>query len=208
MKKRIDSGIYVVIDPAMQETILINKIKKISTQNIAAIQIWDNFKNSKNITQLIEKISAICSPKNIPVLINNRWELLINNHLDGVHFDEIPKDFEKIKSKINRDFIIGLTCENNLKSVEWANKKSIDYISFCSMFPSSSAGSCEIVNFKTVEKARKIFDKPLFLSGGISPEKIKDLKELSYDGIAVISGIMNAENPTKAIIEYQQNLNN
>ena len=77
-----------------------------------------------------------------------------------------------------------------MDAVKWAAEHHVDYISFCSMFPSSSAATCEIVSYESVKKAAKIFDKPLFLAGGIYPGNIKQLKDLEYDGIAVISGII------------------
>jgi len=93
-----------------------------------------------------------------------------------------------------------------LINVRWAAKHDIDYISFCSMFPSSNVGNCEIIAYETVKEASLIFDKPLFLAGGIYPENIKQLDELKFDGIAVISGIMNSEHPDQAIDEYHKNL--
>lgn len=205
-KKSIKSGIYLVIDPSMEEKDLLNKLQIVLTKEIAAVQIWDNFKDGQNIEQLIQKIHSLCAQFQTPVLINNHWEYLKATELDGVHFDAIPANLEEIRKQINRDFIFGLTCGNDLADVRWAANHNIDYISFCSMFPSSSAGNCEIIAYETVKEASLIFDKPLFLAGGIYPKNLKQLDELKYDGIAVISGIMNAEHPDQAIEEYNHNL--
>jgi thiamine-phosphate pyrophosphorylase len=140
------------------------------------------------------------------VLINNHWEYLKETELDGVHFDSIPTGLEEIKNQIGRDFLMGLTCGNDLKDVRWAAKRDIDYISFCSMFPSSSVSNCEIIEYETVKEAASIFDKPLFLAGGINPKNLNKLEELNYNGVAVISGIMNSEHPDQVIDEYRKNL--
>lgn len=206
-KKTIDSGIYLVIDPSMDESVLMSKLKNALTRKIAAVQIWDNFETEHDVVTLAHKIHSLCLPQKTPVLINNHWELLLETDLDGVHFDTIPENIHTIKEKVNKDFIIGLTCENDLANVKWAADNNIDYISFCSMFPSASAANCEIVKPETVKKARQIFNKPLFLAGGIYPGNIKELNNLQYNGIAVISGVMSAEDPAKAIDEYNQKLN-
>lgn len=204
--RTIKSGLYLVIDPTMEEQALLNKLQLGLTKGLAAVQIWDNFKNVSNVEGLIQKISALCTVHKTPVLINNRWEYLKSLNLDGVHFDQRPHNLDSIVSEIPRSFLVGLTCGNNLDEVRWAANNRVDYISFCSMFPSSSAGDCEIVSHETVEKAREIFDKLLFLAGGIDLETIDKLEKLKYDGIAVISGIMNAENPEKAIAGYHKYL--
>lgn len=198
--------IYLVLNPAMEESMLLERLNTIVTQDIFAIQIWDNFRQGQRIEKLIRKIHAVCTPHHIPLLINNRWEYLITTELDGVHFDHIPEDINAIKNKIGRKFIIGITCGNDLKPVEWASEHDIDYISFCSMFPSVSAQACEIVNRQTVQKARQIFENPIFLAGGIYPENLITLQGLDFDGIAVISGIMNAEYPDKTIDKYKHHL--
>ena len=206
-KKSIKAGIYLVVDPSMEELTLLRKLQISLEKGIAAVQIWDNFKNVTNVEGLVQKICTLCANHNTPVFINNRWEFLKTMDLDGIHFDEIPTQLEEIKKEINNEVLIGLTCGNNLDHVKWAADNQLDYISFCSMFPSPSAIDCEIVSQETVKKAAQIFDKPLFLAGGIAPENINQLDGLNYHGVAVISGIMNAAHPDEAINEYRKKLN-
>ncbi len=204
--KLIKSGIYLVIDPSMDEQVLLNKLQIILTKEISAVQIWDNFRDEQDIEALIDKIHSLCTQHQTPLLINNQWTYLKNTKLAGVHFDAIPTNIDTIRNLINRSLIFGLTCGNNLADVRWAAKNQLDYISFCSMFPSSSVSNCEIVDHETVKKASFIFDKPLFLAGGIYPENLKQLDALKYTGIAVISGVMDSNQPDLAINEYYENL--
>ena len=207
-RQTIQSGIYLIIDPSMEEEILLSKLNFIVKEEIAAIQVWDNFKNEQNIEELLLKIDEKASPNNIPIIINNRWELLKQSPLDGIHFDEIPENFNEIKKEINRDFIAGITCNNELSIIEYAEKHQFDYISFCSMFPSQTANSCELVDFETVQKAKNIFSGKIFLAGGIDLSNIENLSQLNYHGIAVVSGIMSAENPSETIKIYHQKIKN
>ena len=205
-KKSMPSGIYVVIDPSMAEEVIGNKLEVVLAKGIAAVQIWDHFKVGQNKVEFIEKVCGLASRYDTLVLINNQWEYLKNTGLDGVHFDSIPTNFPAIKNQIPRAFIAGLTCGNNLENVHWAAENEMDYISFCSLFPSKNAENCEIISHETVQAASVLFQKPLFLAGGIYPENIPKLKGLKFDGIAVISGIMDAEFPNKTLDNYQNQL--
>lgn len=205
-KKSIESGIYVVLDPSMDEHVLLDKLQIILTKNIVAIQIWDNFKKGQDSISLIRKINLLCEQHQTPVLINNRWQVLKFIDLDGIHFDTIPSNLDEITKEINKEILLGLTCGNDLEDVKWAANNNIDYISFCSMFPSLTANDCEIIPHDIVKQAALIFEKPVFLAGGIDPKNLKQLEELKYDGIAVISGIINTEYPDKAIDGYRENL--
>jgi len=207
MMKNKKKGIYLIIDPAKEEAVLLDKIANALGEEIVALQIWDNFQENQNIHQLIEKICEIGHKQNVPVLINNHWELLKSTPLDGAHFDDIPENWKEIKSEISKEHIIGLTCNNDLSLVEWAAKNQLDYISFCSLFPSATSNSCELVSFDTIRKAKKEYSIPVFLAGGINPQNLALINDLDFDGIAIVSGIMEAKAPKKAIQKYRTILN-
>lgn len=203
---KIKNGIYLIIDPSMDRNILVSMLKEIINEKIAAVQIWDNFKPKENKIEYINEIMQICHAENIPVLINNQWELLKQTNLDGIHFDKMQHNILQIKNELKREIITGITASNDLSIVKWADENELDYISFCSMFPSSTANSCELVTFNTVKDASKITSLSIFLAGGIKPENVELLKELNYSGIAVVSGIMSAEKPIEAFEKYLEKI--
>ncbi|MCC5938297.1 MAG: thiamine phosphate synthase [Lunatimonas sp.] len=206
MKKKIGKGVYLVIDPSMQQEVLLTKLWEISKYPLAAVQVWDNFPLGEDPKDLITQIAKIFHPTHVPLLINNRWELLDSSPLDGVHFDTVPSGFGALKEGWGKDVIIGITCTNDLSRVEWANANGLDYLSFCSMFPSSSAGVCELVSPATVKAAQKMTSLPIYLAGGIKPDKISELIGLDYAGVAVISGIMSSERPGDALNAFYNKL--
>ena len=207
MKMSMKNGIYLVVDPSIDRDVLLDKLQQAIEGKIIAVQIWDNFKAVADVKTLTNEIIDLCKPHNIPVLINNQWELLLETALNGVHFDIVPNNFDQLKQRLDKDTILGITCGNDLSVVKWADENKLDYISFCSMFPSTTANSCELVSFETIKATRKITSLPIFLAGGIKPENIHLFSELNYAGIAVVSGIMNAENPTEALKKYTETIN-
>lgn len=199
-------GIYVVVDPQQDEKLLLQRLEIIVEKGVTAVQIWDHFNENQDVEALVVKIQQLCMPRHIPLLINNRWEYVSKMGLDGIHFDHIPQNLADIKSKVGAKTIIGLTCGNAMESIEWAAQNKIDYISFCSLFPSISAGPCELVSHTVIRKARKLYKGTLYLAGGIHPNNLMDLSDLEFDGIAVISGLMDAEYPGRALEAYNINL--
>lgn len=201
------NGIYLVIDPAMERVQLLDKTREALEGGVAFIQLWNHWPDDftrGDKEELAEQVLVLANRGDTPVLVNEEWELLKNSGLHGVHFDSIPDNFSQVRREIGREFICGITCSNNLEVVEWADEHRLDYISFCAMFPSPSVESCPIVRPDTVKKARKITNLPLFLSGGLTPENLDTLSDLDYDGIAVISGIMNSDSPRDAVTSFQE----
>lgn len=204
--RSIEGGIYLVVDPSMVESILLEKITEAIQGGVDVIQIWNHWNEGMDKNKLIDIVCSLAHKANIPVLVNEDWELLKGSKLDGIHFDTIPNDINNIREQVGRDIYCGITCGNSLATVEWANENKLDYISFCSMFPSESAGECEIVSADVVKNARAITTMPIFLAGGISLDNINDFRGIQANGIAVISAIMNADNVTRKTKQFKQQL--
>lgn len=206
---KITGGVYLVIDPAMDRSLLLSKLAPALKACITAVQLWNNWPPGTDKRAYIAAVSGLCRAYNVPLLIDNDWELLLDApELDGVHFDTVPENYLEIKRKVARPFIAGITCSGDLEIVRWADKHKFAYVSFCAMFPSTSAGSCTIVMPSTVREARGITNMPLFVSGGITPENMLSLRKLTpFDGVAVISGIMGADDTSLKVRSYQNALN-
>ncbi|MDO3627787.1 thiamine phosphate synthase [Mucilaginibacter sp. BT774] len=202
---RINGGIYLVLNPGMETGLLLARLADALAGGLLAVQIWNNWQSGAARLDIIKAAGRLCQQHNVPLLINQEWELLLQSTwLQGVHFDNIPGDFEHIKKTLNRSFLAGITCSGNLDTVVWANENKLDYISFCSMFPSPSAGHCDLVMPATVRQARGITDLPIFVAGGVTPQNVIKLKEeIPFNGVAVISGILSSANPQQKVKEYQ-----
>lgn len=204
--RKITGGLYLVIDPSMERTVLLHTLQQVLEEEVAAVQIFDQFDSMADPLELVKEVIRLCHNKQIPVLMNNHWEWLMEADLDGIHFDRLPEHFDSLRKQIQRPFITGVTCNNDLSVIVEAIRMQVDYISFCSMFPSTTSNSCELVEFETVQQARRLTSIPLFLAGGIRPANMAELKSLPYDGVAVVSGIMSAPDPGSAIRQYLNQL--
>lgn len=194
-KKSIRGGVYLVVDPAALNNDAYQKIGYALKSGLAAIQIWNHWKDITDKTAIIQKVVHLAKPFHVPVLVNENWELLDATEADGIHFDQPSLNLGLIRKAINRPVITGITCGNDLKSVEYAIDQQMDYISFCSVFPSSTANSCEWVKPATMAAARAMTDMPIFAAGGITADNLPQLLATGLDGIAVINSIMKADDP-------------
>jgi thiamine-phosphate pyrophosphorylase len=205
-EKKITGGIYLVVDPAMNTSELFSKLQQAIAGGLGTIQIWDRWQVGADKKAIIGHIKELAYERQIPVLINNNWELLKEFELDGIHLDQPADDLEARKAVVGRKVFIGLTCGNELETVEWAIANKLDYISFCSMFPSKSAGACELVSPHTVSQARQMTSMPLFVAGGISLQNIDQLKSTGMDGVAVISSVLKAAKPAEVVGSFREKL--
>jgi thiamine-phosphate pyrophosphorylase len=187
-------GIYLIADASIKEEILLPKIEEALENGVKLLQLY----STRNHIAKLLYIKHLCSSFEALLLISNDWKLALELDADGVHFDQIPADIKELNQVCEKNFIKGLTLGNDLQLIEQAHEHDFDYFSFCSMFPSPSAGDCEIVTFESVQKAKVLTSLPLFAAGGINLTNIERLAELPIDGVAAISSIMEAEDVGKA----------
>jgi len=204
MTKRNDitGGVYLVIDPSWGSEFTLPRLAQALHAGISTVQIWDHWPQEANKIAFIQEIAELAHAAHVPVLINNHWELVKETALDGVHFDHPCAEIEEVKALIGRPFLKGVTCGNDLTTLHWANDHQFDYVSFCSLFPSASADSCEFVAKETIQKARKLTKMPIFVAGGISLENIAALQDYGINGVALISAIMKSANPFETTHQF------
>lgn len=203
-KMKINGGVYLVVDPAALNDDAFQKIRHTLKSGLAAIQIWNHWKDITDKTALVQKVMHLAKPFNVPVLVNENWELLERTEAAGIHFDHPSGNLGLIRKAINRPFITGVTCGNDLNTVQFAIDQQMDYISFCSVFPSSTANSCEWVKPATIAAARAMTDMPIFAAGGITADNLPQLLATGLDGIAVINSIMKADDPAAVTNNFNQ----
>ena len=196
----IKNGLYLLVDPSMDMQLMLQKVEAALKGGVSIIQILNNFQANTRKVLVIESVKILAHRFDVPVLINE--DISDISHVDGIHFDNIPENFEALKATLFEGAIIGITCDNDLSKLEWALRHNLNYVSFGSIFPTDSIPSYKIINLESVRKARAYSDIPIFLSGGITPDNMNQLDNTGLDGVAVVSGIMNAEDPLECARDY------
>jgi thiamine-phosphate pyrophosphorylase len=204
--KEIKRKLYLVVDPMPGLRATLPKIKAALDGGVDIIQLWDHWGKHEPHEQFILKVCTLAQDYQVPVLVNEHWQWLQTLPLDGVHFDGIPNDFDRIKKAIIRPVIIGITCGNDMTPIRWAIDNKLDYISFCSMFSSSTANSCDLVQPGIIKQTRALTRMPIYAAGGITCNNLAALLPLGINGVAIVSGIMKAENPELAAKNFRHGL--
>ncbi len=196
-------GVYLVIDPSLDFPTLLTKLTSALEGGLAAVQIWDHLPEGKE-DQIISSVVRLCASYHVPVIMNNKWSFVVKHNLAGVHFDEIPVDIASIRTELPNSTLYGLTTNNDIECIQWAEQHRFQYISFCSMFPSSTANSCDLVKPESIHLAKQHFAGKIFVSGGITHQTISRLTSLPLNGVAVVSGIMSSDDPKTAVLTYHE----
>ena len=194
-KEKVKAGVYLVVDPSYGEAKVLEVTEASLKAGLSMLQLWASWKDDANAVELGKKLARLAKEYSTPFVINNDLEIANRVGADGVHIDGTEPDPFVIRRELGPHSIVGVTCSTSIEKVLWAASKKADYISFCSMYPSTSVNECDIVPMRMVSEARGRVSFPIFASGGINLSNAHEVIEAGADGVAVISTIMSSKDP-------------
>jgi thiamine-phosphate pyrophosphorylase len=202
-------GLYLVIDTAVPQDRLIPIVEQALEGGVDIVQLWGEQRDTRVLKTVGREILSLTRARGALCLVTDKLEVCKEIGADGVHFDgyELPSITPtEAKRMLGEDKLIGVTCGKSVEKLRWAQENGADYVSFCSIFPSSSVDSCEIVPLEMIRTAKRILSIPVFASGGITIDNVDTVLEAGADGVAVVSAILMAPNPRLAAKAFKEKL--
>jgi len=197
-------GLYLVVDPSIPHTRLLDTVEKALRGGVDIIQLWSTEQDSPDIHKLAEDLLSLAKQYDAPLIINNNLKLAKKVGAHGVHFDGFDVTPTEVRQVLGLKSIVGYTLGNDLTKLRWAESGGADYISFCAVFPTSSVTQCEIVPIESVKFAKSTTRLKVFASGGINLNNVHLVMEAGADGVAVISAILKASDPEQTARSFKE----
>ena len=148
--------------------------------------------------RMAEEIQALCKRAGATFIINDRVDVAIASHADGVHLGQNDFPIPLARKLMGEGAIIG----GSASSLEEANKcllEGADYIGFGPVYPTSSKDDAGPASGLGLLK--QVVDKiplPIIAIGGINKDNTPLVKETGAYGIAVISAVCCDKDPAEA----------
>jgi len=195
-------GLYLVVSPVLPFDRLLVAVKKALKGGVDLLQLIPG--ESSEILRLAEDLSGLTEQYDVPFIINGNLQLSKEVGADGLHLDRYDVTPSEVKQVLGKKCIIGYTLGNNFEKLKWAETVGADYVSFCSIFPTSSAAQCDIVPIETVRAAKIQTTLPVFVAGGINLNNAELVLKAGVNGIAVTSALLAAEDPEQTALAFKE----
>ena len=131
-------------------------------------------------------------------IVNDRVDIAIASNADGVHIGQDDIDITTARKLLGSSKIIGVTA-NNSTDIANAIKDGCDYIGIGPVFKTFTK-SKEPLGIEKIKALTKDINIPWFAIGGINKTNISSLKNSGINKVAVVSGLLNSEDPKEEAI--------
>ena len=184
------NGIYAILDENNFNFNNLDKYVEIMIHNkikIFQIRIKSSFSNFYIDT--IKKIRDICKYNECKLILNDNIDIAKELDLDGIHLGKNDCDIISARNTLGERKIIGVSCYNNIELALYAEKNKASYVSFGSLYRTTTKKNPVALSKSTFFKAKESLNIPTCLIGGINIENIHKTLKLNSDLIAISKGL-------------------
>lgn len=193
----IDYSLYLVTnstDKRNQE--FLNIVEDSLKGGVSVVQVREKELDLIPFYEKAKAVKEITDKFDVPLIINDRLSIAIALGADGAHVGQDDIDGAVSRDILGPDRILGISASTVEEAVK-AEEDGADYIGCGAVFPTSTKDDADSVDIEEFKKIKKAVSIPVVAIGGIKENNVKELKGSNADGIAVVSAIMDSDNPEK-----------
>ncbi len=201
MRPEMDYSLYVCTDRDIMTTDTLEEAVELAIKGGATIiQLREKDCTSRAFYELALSIKDITDAYEVPLIINDRLDIALAVHADGVHLGQSDIPVQVARNVMGPNCIVGATA-NTLEKAKEAWQSGADYLGVGDVFGSATKNDTKPVELKELKKICDTVKIPVVAIGGISKKNIHLLKDTGVAGVAVISAVLGQTDITAAAEE-------
>ena len=199
-----ENNLYVITD---QKENLLKIIEDILISGVKIIQ--HRFKKGTDKDNLEEaiKIKNLWKKYNSLFIVNDRVDIALASNADGIHLGQDDLDLKTARKLLGYSKIIGISANNKI-DISTALKNGCNYIGIGPIFETVTKKDKKPLGIEKIKTLTKDLNIPWFAIGGINSNNISYLKRNGFKKIALVSELMNSEDPKEDAIMILKELSN
>lgn len=197
----MDYSLYVCTDRDIMTTDTLEEAVELAIKGGATIiQLREKDCTSREFYELALSIKDITDAYEVPLIINDRLDIALAVHADGVHLGQSDIPVQVARNVMGPNCIVGATA-NTLEKAKEAWQSGADYLGVGDVFGSATKNDTKPVELKELKKICDTVKIPVVAIGGISKKNIHLLKDTGVAGVAAISAVLGQTDITAAAEE-------
>lgn len=169
------------------------------------VQLREKTLDAGELLVRARKLVAMCRPKGVSVIVNDRPDVALLAGADGVHVGQTDLPVTEVRKIVGRQLLVGVST-SRLEEAERALADGADYCGVGPMFPTTTKKKDVIVGAEYLERYVAWGRLPHLAIGGITPANMGELAAAApgLRAVAVSSCVCGADDPegvSRAIVE-------
>ena len=196
----IDYSLLLVTDHCENAATFCSTIESAVQSGATMVQLREKTAGSRDFYELALQVMQITQRYKLPLIINDRLDIALAVGADGVHVGQEDLPVAVVRRLLGPDKIVGATAATVADALR-AEAEGADYIGSGAVFPTVTKPGKPVLPLTVLTQIKQAVKLPVVAIGGITANNLVELKSTGVDGIAVVSAIMNSDDPAAATKE-------
>ena len=145
---------------------------------------------------------ALLAPLRVPLLVNDRIDVALAAGADGAHVGQADMPVVLVRKFLGAGAIIGLSITSSAEA-RGDDTAMADYLGVGPIFAQlTKPDAAPALGLGGLAEIRRISRKPIVAIGGVTAANARAVQAAGADGVAVVSAIMGAQDPTAAAAAF------
>jgi thiamine-phosphate pyrophosphorylase len=161
------------------------------------VQLRMKSADDERIVAAARRFAEVCHGHGIPLILNDRPDLVQEAGADGVHVGQDDVPVARARELVGGERLVGLSTHSP-QQVEAAGEQDLDYIGVGPVHATPTKPGRAAVGLELVAYAAAHSVHPFFAIGGIGPGNVEAVRAAGATRIAVVRAITEAPDPRQA----------
>ncbi len=195
-------GLYLVTDRRLcgdrsVEDVVLGAVKG----GVSYVQLREKELSTRRFIEEAHKIKELLIPLKVPLIINDRVDVVLAVGADGVHVGQDDMPYQIARELLGPHAIIGLSVET-WEDVQRAEELDVDYLGVSPVFETPTKTDTKGAwGLDGLARIRAYSRHELVAIGGLNKENIPAVVKAGADTVAVVSALCAAPDPPAAARE-------
>jgi len=201
----IDFNLYLITDRQLVPAgrTLLQTIELALIAGVRAVQLREKDLTAGELLPLARELRALTRQHGARLLINDRIDVALAVQADGVHLGGHSLPVEVARKLLGPQRLLGVST-HRVDEILRAAEQGADFVTFGPVYATpSKAAYGQPVGIDALREACRLSPLPVFALGGIDLLTAREVRSAGAFGVALISAIIAADDPTVVIRALQ-----
>ena len=198
-----DSRLYFITDSTSYDVDeFLFRVEEALKGGVTLMQLREKNRTTRGYIELAKAVHEISSRYNVPLIIDDRVDVMLAVDAEGVHLGAEDMDLATARRIIGKDKILGATAKT-VEVSKAAYDAGADYLGVGAIYPTTTKVKTIITSVETLNDIVNAVPIPVNAIGGLNPGNMDVLRGVNIAGVCAVSAIMKADSPRKAAEEMK-----
>lgn len=170
------------------------------------VQLRERDLGTRELLVFAKELLEVMRPSGAALLINDRLDLALSVEAEGVHLRSDSLPIRKARKCLGNTKIIGFSA-HSVDEVVRGEEEGADFAVLGPIYDSPSKRSYgPPIGLGPLEEAICRCRIPVYAIGGITEQRVLEVKRAGAFGVAVVSSILSSENPATTVRNFNRQL--